>query len=179
MQAASEEMESHNRQDSELIIRDARCNCFITIFPSTTIAIIHPIHSPLQIFYKNLSAILSHSLPISIDTSACSLVVGSGPSRVVGTAREFIKDALHRSVSECSHVARARERCQTHIVILSELRARKASQDGTHVFVNQTGDWIQRVQCLAGKVRDALLQELECETGEIVSLENWEAERLA
>jgi hypothetical protein len=54
---------------------------------------------------------------------------------------------------------------------LSKLRARQASQDGAHVFVDEAGHWVQSVQDLAGKVRDALFQELECEAGEVVGLE--------
>jgi hypothetical protein len=73
------------------------------------------------------------------------------------------------SISEYSQITRKRYR--TYVVKLSELRARQTSQDRAHVFVDEAGHRVQSVQDLAGKVRNALLQELECEASEVVSLE--------
>jgi len=73
------------------------------------------------------------------------------------------------SVSECcSHIARKWKSCWTYVVELSKLRARQASQDGTHVFVDEAGHRVQNVQDLGGEVGNALFQELECEAGEVV-----------
>ena len=59
----------------------------------------------------------------------------------------------------------------TYVVELAELRTRQTSQHRTHVFVDEAGHWVQSVQDLGGKVRNALFQELECEASEVVSLE--------